>query len=185
MEFQNNAILTLLYKAPHKSDVYLAKIIVIFVYNLALHVLAINSYVAAQSFCPWRPGRLDSDLSISATLVVKHAVYFFLDLIASTLIISLIFLISCLINNNAVVITANLCIFFMGGGLSADLLRSGSHWLELIKWNPLNMINLVTQYYNYPAYHPTSHLNNLQLLTGSLAYIFFFLILGYLIFKKK
>lgn len=185
MEFQNNAILTLLYKAPHKSEVYLAKIIVIFVYNLALHVLAIIFTLLLKAFA------LGGLVDWTATYQYQQPLWLnmlhtsFLDLIASTLIISLIFLVSCLINNNAVVIAVNLGIFFMGGSLSADWLRSGSRWLDLIKWNPLNMTNLVTQYYNYPVYHQTSHLNNLQLLTGSLAYIFFFLILGYLIFKKK
>lgn len=41
MEFQNNAILTLLYKASSKLYVYLSKLIVLLVYNLFLHGLAL------------------------------------------------------------------------------------------------------------------------------------------------
>ncbi|MEB3365328.1 ABC transporter permease [Lactobacillus sp. R2/2] len=41
MEFQNNTILTLLYKSSNKIYVYLSKYIVLFLYNVFLHLLAL------------------------------------------------------------------------------------------------------------------------------------------------
>ena len=46
MEFQNNAILTLLYKSANKIEVYLSKYLAIFIYDIFLHVLAIFYTIA-------------------------------------------------------------------------------------------------------------------------------------------
>lgn len=83
-----------------------------------------------------------------------------IDIITSTLIISLLCLFSCLINSDAIVIAINAIIIFMGRGFSASLLNANLGIDQILKWNPLNMTNLTTQYYNYASYHPTSMLSN-------------------------
>lgn len=185
MEFQNNTILTTLYKAPSRIQVYLSKLIVILIYNLLLHGLSLIFTVILQvtpvsAHISW--------LIINQyqqSLVVNMFSTTAISFVSSSLIISLIFLTSCLVNNNSVVITLNLAIVFLGQGISARLLDSNLKFLNVFKWNPLNMYNLTTQYYNYPVYHDISRLTNQELLMGTLIYTIVFISLGYLVFRKK
>lgn len=189
MEFQNNAILTLLYKASSKLYVYLSKLIVLLVYNLFLHGLALiltvvlrwlplNKPVAWTTLYQYHQPLWENMLKASA-----------LDLITTTLVISIIFLLSCLINNNAVVVSVTFLLIFMGQFLSSSILLAGNlfslNLLPLVKWNPFNMLNLTAQYVNYITYHATSHLETGQLFNGALLYAIGFFILGYLVFRKK
>src|SRR5699024_4378843 len=123
MEFQNNAILTLLYKSKSKIQVYLSKYLIIFGYNLYLHGWAILFTVALR-YAP-----LNSHVSWS-TIYRYHQPLWqnmlltaLVDLLATTLIITLVFLLSCLIENNAVVTTLSFLIVFMGQAVSASLLN--------------------------------------------------------------
>ncbi|WP_125766645.1 ABC transporter permease [Lapidilactobacillus wuchangensis] len=184
MEFQNNAILTLIYKSKSKIQVYLAKYVIIFGYNLILHGLAILYTVVL------RYATLNSRVSWSTIYRYQQPLWqnmlltSLVDLLATTLIITLVFLLSCLIENNAVVTTLSFLIVFMGQAVSASLLNLG-RFTAILKWNPLNMTNLTRQYYNYVTYFQTSHLLNSQLVVGALLYIVIFFILGYQIFRSK
>lgn len=184
MEFQNNSILTLLYKAPNKLYVYLSKYVMIFFYNILLHVLAIIFTVGLR-FAP-----MNAHIAWSVVYqyhqplwenMLKTSV---IDLLTTTLIISLVFLLSCLINNNAVVISVSFLVVFMGQFVSGSLLVDGK-FATIMKWNPLNMTNLTREYYNYITYYETSHLEISQLLFGTIVYILVFFVLGYLIFRKR
>lgn len=106
------------------------------------------------------------------------------DILTTSFIISLIFLLSCLINNNAVVISVSLLLVFTGQFISSNLLNS-EKFTTILRWNPINMTNLTRQYYNFTTYYETSHLLNSQLFTGTIIYTLIFIILGYLIFRKK
>lgn len=76
-------------------------------------------------------------------------------------------------------------IIFMGSGLSANLLNAHVNLTWLLRWNPLNMTNLTTQYFNYETYHLTSNLTNNQLLLGTILYTIIFTFLAYEKFSKK
>lgn len=186
MEFQNKTILTLLYHAQNKGTVYLAKFITIFIYNLFLHAIAMivtiffNTVPLIAKIVPWT-----ATYKYNQSLFINMLSTTGVDIITSTLIISLICLKSCMINSNTVVIMINAIIIFMGSSLSSNLLNYNIGPVDIIRWNPLNMLNLTTQYYNYATYHLTSHLSNPQLLIGTLCYIVLFTLLGYLVFRKK
>lgn len=184
MEFQNNAILTLLYKSSNKAYVYLSKFIVIFIYDIFLHLLAIIftvflRYAPMNKRVPWtqiyRYGQPLWENMVKTTGV---------DLFTTMLIISLVFLLSCLFNNNAIVISVSFLIVFMGQFVSSTLLNLDK-FLNILKWNPFNMINLTRQFYNYASYSGASHLTIPQLVFGTLIYIIVFTGLGYSIFRKK
>ncbi|WP_429976294.1 ABC transporter permease [Enterococcus sp. DIV0086] len=185
MEYQNHAILTILYKTPSKFILYTSKVITLFIYNLFLHVITIIFMGILQS----------TPLSISVNWL---SVYQYnqplwlnminqniIDIITTFLIISLIVLFSCLISNNSAVVTVNIIIVFMGGFISTNLLNNRVLVSPLLKWNPLNMTLLTQQYYNYDMYHDSTLLNNNQIIIGTIVYIFTFLVLGYVIFRKK
>ena len=145
-EFQNNTILALIYHSSSKLATFMAKYIALFIYNVALHLLAI----------------------------------------IFTVLLNIIPLLnSCLINSDAIVIAINAIIIFMGRGFSASLLNANLGIDQILKWNPLNMTNLTTQYYNYASYHPTSMLSNSQLFWGTCCYIVLISGLGCLAFRRK
>lgn len=184
MEFQNNAILTLLYKSSNKVYVFLSKYITILCYNVFLHLMAIiftlllnrtqiNQSMSLFSIYKYQQPLWENMLKISA-----------LDILTTTFIISLIFLLSCMINNNAAVISVSLLIIFIGQFISSNLLTN-EKIVDILRWNPLNMTNLTRQYYNYTTYFETSHLSNFELLLGTVIYTLLFTIIGYLIFRKK
>lgn len=185
MEYQNKTILLTIYKSPSRFQVFMSKLLVLSIYNLFLHILAIVFTLLLQ-LTP-----LKAHVSwlvinkYSQSLVVNMLTTTLIDLAASTLIVSLIFLSSCLIKSNSIVITVNMAIVFMGQTASSQLLLTNAKLLNFVKWNPLNMYNLTAQYYNYAVYHDTSHLSNPELLIGTLIYTLIFFILGYYIFRKK
>lgn len=185
MEYQNNAILTVLYKTPNKFFVYLAKFIVMLGYDLFLHIIAILTTFLFQLTPLAINVNWFSIYQYNDTLLMNMVKCNLVDGVTSVLIISLIFLTSCLINSNAVVVTLNSMIIFMGQFVSASLLNDRVAFSKVLKWNPLNMINLSQQYYNYDVYHDTTMLTNPQILYGTISYIFIFLLIGYLIFRKK
>lgn len=186
MEFQNKTILTLMYRAPNKGTVYLAKFTTIFIYTIFLHIVAMcvtiffNTVPIVANPVSWST-IYKYNQPLFANMLATTGV----DIITSTLIISLICLMSCLINSNTIVIMLNAFIIFMGSSLSANLLNSNIGPARIIRWNSFNMLNLTTQYYNYATYHLTSKLSNLQLLMATLCYIAIFTLLGYFIFKRK
>ncbi|WEV38931.1 ABC transporter permease subunit [Lactobacillus sp. ESL0680] len=184
MEFQNNAILTILYKASKKWDIYLAKYIVVIIDDCFLHVLAIIFTIFLKTVT------FGATISWTAVYEYQQPIWLnmintmLIDLLTTMLIISLVFLLSCLIANNAVVITVSFLVVFLGQVVSDNLLNLGK-FVSVLKWNPLNMVSLTRQYYNFAMYYSTTHLANIQLMLGTLIYSLIFFILGYLIFRKR
>ncbi|MBD8085057.1 ABC transporter permease [Limosilactobacillus sp. c9Ua_26_M] len=185
-EFQNNTILALIYHSSSKLATFMAKYIALFIYNVALHLLAIV-FTILLNIIPLlnAPVSWTGIYKYHQPLVVNMLATTGIDIITSTLIISLLCLFSCLINSDAIVIAINAIIIFMGRGFSASLLNANLGIDQILKWNPLNMTNLTTQYYNYASYHPTSMLSNSQLFWGTCCYIILISGLGYLAFRRK
>lgn len=186
MEFQNKTILMVMYRASNKGAVYLAKFITIFIYNVFLHLVAMLVTIFFNTVpILVNPVAWSTTYKYQQSLFINMIATTGVDIVTSTLIISLICLTSCLINSDTIVIVVNALIIFMGSTLSVNLLNANIGPIKLIRWNPLNMLNLTTQYYNYATYHLTSMLSSTQLLIGTLCYTAIFTILGYLIFRRK
>ncbi|MDM8265693.1 hypothetical protein QUW44_00690 [Limosilactobacillus pontis] len=166
-----------------RSAVFFAKFITLFLYDLVLHIAAMILTVLLN-IAPIinAPVSWTAIYKYHQPLVVNMFMNTGVDLITSTLIISLICLTSCLINSNTAVIAINALIIFMGSDLSSSLLLAHVGPSSIV---PFNMLNLTTQYYNYATYHVTSMLSNAQLLTGTLCYTVVFLLLSYWAFSWK
>jgi ABC-2 type transport system permease protein len=186
MEFQNNAILTLLYKAPSKINVYLSKFIVIFVYDLFLHALAILFTFAIKATQVTGNFSWFAIYKYHQSLLVNMLMTIGVQLIMTLLVIALIFVISCVINVSSVAMLVNFVVVFMGQNFSDDIMNNaGSHLTWLARWNPFNMLHLMMQYANYSEYREITQLSNLQLSLGTLGYTAIFFGIGYLIFRRK
>ncbi|MCO6533702.1 ABC transporter permease [Lactobacillus sp.] len=184
MEFQNNTILTLLYKSSNKLKVYIAKFIVLSLYNIYLHAMAIIfTFILSMSI-------FKSNITWITVYQYGQPIWqnmlntMIVDLLTTTLVLSIVFMLSCMVNNNAIVITASVLVFFIGGNVSTDLLRIHK-FIGVMKWNPFSMLNLTDQYYNYAGYISITHLTNLEMMLGTACYIALFLTISYLIFRKK
>lgn len=186
MEFQNGTIISLMYRSRSRSDVFFAKFLTLFIYDVILHVAAMLLTVLLN-IVPIlnNPVSWTAIYKYHQPLVVNMFMTTGVDLVTSTFIISLICLFSCLINSNTVVIAINALLIFMGTGLSSDLLLAHVGPSSIIRWNPFNMLNLTNQYYNYAAYHITSMLSNGQLLTGAICYTIIFTLAAYWCFQRK
>lgn len=172
MEFQNKTILMVMYRASNKGAVYLAKFITIFIYNVFLHLVAMLVTIFFNTVpILVNPVAWSTTYKYQQSLFINMIATTGVDIVTSTLIISLICLTSCLINSDTIVIVVNALIIFMGSTLSVNLLNANIGPIKLIRWNPLNMLNLTTQYYNYATYHLTSMLSSTQLLIGTLCYL--------------
>lgn len=186
MEFQDKTILGLLYRSTNRRTVFMAKFLTLFLYDVFLHLVAmlftifLNLVPIVSNHVSWT-AIYQYHQSLWINMLSNAGV----DLITSMMIVSLICLISCLINSNTIVIVVNALVIFMGSSFSANLLNAHVGPSRIIRWNPLNMLNLTTQYYNYGSYHPVSMLSNGQLLTGALCYIILFTVCGYWAFSKK
>ncbi|WP_156319471.1 ABC transporter permease, partial [Lentilactobacillus parafarraginis] len=90
MEFQNNAILTLLYKSAKKIDVYFAKLVTILIYDLMLHVLAILVTILLTATI--KPVSWMAVYQYGQPLLMNMVAATCIDIVSSMLIISLIFL---------------------------------------------------------------------------------------------
>ncbi len=186
MEFQYGTIISLMYRSSSRSAVFFGKFITLLLYNLVLHIAAMILTVLLN-LVPLINAPVDwtAIYKYHQPLVINMFTTTGVDLITSTLIISLICLFSCLINSNTAVIAINALIIFMGTGLSSDLLLAHVGPSRVVRWNPFNMLNLTTQYYNYATYHVTSMLSNAQLLTGTICYTIIFLSMAYWSFSRK
>lgn len=185
-EFQNGTIITMAYRSKSRAAIFFAKLIALFLYDLALHVLAMLVTILLN-IVPVINDPVDwfAVYQYHQPLWINMLATTGVDLVASALIVSLVCLASCLINSNTLVIAINALIIFMGSGLSANLLMAHVGPSQIIRWNPFNMLNLTNQYYNYATYHLTSQLTNSQLLVGTLAYTVIFIMAGYLVFRRK
>lgn len=186
MEFQNGTIIPLMYHSQSRTEVFFAKMIVLFIYDVLLHLVAMLVTILLN-IVPI------INNPISWTAIYKYHQPLWLnmintagvDLVTSAMIISLICLTSVLINSNIAVIALNALIIFMGSGLSSNLQLAHVGPSRLIRWNPFNMLNLTNQYYNYGTYHFTTLLSNGQLLMGTISYTIIFTLLAYLCFRHK
>lgn len=185
MEFQHHTILTLLYKTPNRRTIYLAKFVVLFGYNIALHLFALGLTILFNTLAIGGHANWLTHYLYHQSLLMNTIMTATIDLGMSLMLIGFLFLLSCLLTNNAVVITTSITIVFMGQSLSSILLHEHPQFGSWLKWNPLNMLNLTFQYANYPVYHKLTQLTTGQLLLGTLSYVLFFLWLGNWCFKQR
>lgn len=187
MEFKNNTIWLLLYKSKNKNVAFFAKVITLFSYDILLHLVAIiytiilSITILNRSISSWL-----NIYQYNEPLIINLLKTSFLDIIANTIVISFVFLLSVLIKSSEVVTTVSILTVFMGGGISNSIIYSYKPLMHITRWNPWNIsTHLTTQYYNYNSYHDITRLSNVQMMYGGIGYIILFLFIGFIIFKRK
>lgn len=184
MEYQYNTILMLLYKQTSKWEIYISKLIVIWLYSVVLIIIAalytfLLKTILANDQYLWSMAIYKQQTLLGLTI---NSIWG--TLIYSLFIITLAFLLIIIIKLNAVVISIGLIFGFLGAGISIAFMNTFKHLIGVIRWNPLNMI-FITQQLANPPYIKVSHLNNKEIIIGTLLYAVIFTVIGYKLFKKR
>lgn len=182
MEYQNRTILILLYKNTSRWQIYLAKLVIVWLYSIVLTLIATLLTIVFKSFLvrtPW------------SALIINHLTQLDLlmgnvigTLIYALFIVTLSFMLIMLLKLNAAVIGVGLALGFLGAGISVALMKTFTSLIPILRWNPLNMI-FVTQQLANPPYAAVSHLSSLEIIGGNLIYAAIFIFLGYALFKNR
>ena len=175
-ELRHHTLALLLAKSPRRSAVYLAKALVGYLLGAALLALGL---LLGVLLAPGGWGQAFHQRALWQALLLNGGgalAYLFFAL-------SLALLLAVWLKNSATVIITGLAIAFFGAPLANLLLAALPGLRPLLVWNPLNMINVVSQLGNGQL-QAISGLTNLQLLAGDLAYGALFLLLGGWLFAR-
>jgi len=104
--------------------------------------------------------------------------------LVAILLLTIILWLACLFPINTVVIGLGLILVLTGQGIASLTIDANPMLTAILKWQPLNMLNLMAQLPD-PSYQKDTYLSNSQLLAGIIGYSGFFLAIGYWRFKHK
>ncbi|WP_054735759.1 hypothetical protein [Lentilactobacillus parafarraginis] len=145
---------------------------------MSLVVTLIFKMIFVGNHYSWTTIYQQHHLIVGLTLNMVGAVIYMLFIIA------LAFLLITVIRVNAAVVGIGLAIGFFGAGLSSFMMGAFPGLTAIIKWNPLNMINIIGQLANAND-SKFSLLTDSQLIWANLTYVLIFLIVGMVVFKRQ
>lgn len=183
MEYRDHTMATLMYKTSNKSALYTAKFIVLVIYSILLLACGvlfsfIIKGILVGSRYYWLENYHGHSLINALLLNVGGTLIYLLFIVAFSLVLIL------LIKNNATVIMIGLTIGFLGADLSSLAMVAFPSLKAILAWNPLNMINIISQLSNNDMQKIT-YLTNSQLIIANLIYAALFFGIGLSIFKKR
>lgn len=181
MEFQDNTLKNLLVQGHKRAEVLCSKWLTLLAYMVLAYVLIyVNDFIIKFTMFPKL--KLFSKVG-SYTLISKTFAYIGMLSLTMWLVLSIVLLVSSLFKNSGISITVGILTY-----LSASMIGTLLSWLikkwSWIKFNPLNMIFLPSQFLDSTV-HSVTHLSISGLVTGNICYVILFLILDMLIFEKK
>lgn len=183
MEFRNNTMSTLMYKSSNKISLYFAKLITLILYGIfLLFIGGITTFIikafAVNNKFNWEMFYHAHSLLMDLLLNLSGALIYIL------FIITLALLLTSLVKSDAIAIIVCLIIVFLGADISNVIMQVFPNFTSVLAWNPLNMINIITQLSNNSIINIT-HLTNIQLIFANIFYSLLFLGIGCLFFKKR
>lgn len=183
MEFRNNTMTTLLYKSPNRRSVFLSKLIVLVVYSFFLLAVSfllalLIKFLLVNSRFDWNTIYHQHSLIINLLINLAGIAIYLLFIVTLSLMLITI------IKSNAIVIVIGLFVGFLGSTISDVMMNALPGIKGILAWNPLNMINIITQLSGSNG-APISGLTNAALVAGNLIYAIIFLFIGLWAFKKR
>lgn len=175
MEYTNGTILSLIYKQDHKLTIYINKLLVVSVYSILL--------VSFSLILTFTLGYLIG-LPFSVNQINDLLINFFGTLIYSFFMVSLSLLLLSIFKSNIVVVGIGLFLGFLGTTISGFITQLLPYFHNILKWNPLNMIYIISQI-NNPKFKDISGLSSSDLIIGNIIYSLIFIYLGYILFKNR
>lgn len=183
MESQYGTLKNLLYRKYYRGEVLISKWLTLVIYSVFLYLLATITSVIMKLVLFPSVGfmqTLDNGYTLLKSLVINISGNY----VSLWLILSLVLMLACFINNSSIAISAGIIFYFSFSVISNFLTLAINKW-DWIKWNPISMFTLQNQIGYEEHWKSITHLSTNQLLMGNIVYIIIFLGLGYVIFKKK
>ena len=183
MELRDNTMTTLLYKSPRRRTVFFAKLIVLVGYGLFLllvgfcFALLIKLLLVNRRFAWTAVYHQHSLLQALGLNLLGVGVYLLFTITLTLLLITII-------KSSATVIIIGLFIGFLGANITGIVMQAAPGIKQVVAWNPLNMINVISQLADSRVM-ATTGLSNGQLLFGTLAYALLFLCAGVWAFRTR
>lgn len=183
MEYDNKTIVMLLYKNSSKLKIYLAKFLVVFCYSIALALGAILlTFLLSLLTVPGQYHWLA--YYQGHTILTDLLLNLFGAVIYCFFIVGLSVMLIMLVKANTVVICIGLVLAYFGASFSTALMHTFPTAVEILKWNPLNMI-FISQQLTRGSFALKSNLTNFQLIIATVVYGIIFGLLGYYLFKRR
>jgi len=99
------------------------------------------------------------------------------------LLLSAVFLMASMLKKGTTAITLGIVSYFAISVIGRIMFLFINKW-DFIKWNPINLMNYPSQL-AFPDLEKLTHLNNIEMFTGSAIYMIIFMGLGMYLFSKK
>ncbi|PTI59913.1 hypothetical protein BU090_09235 [Staphylococcus warneri] len=182
MEFYHGTIKNLLYRKYTRTSIIISKIITLVIFSLLYFIISIIVGIILWAIFFNDINLLESkgnELSLlSKMLLTGLGTY-----VGTWLVLSVTLLISCAMKSPGVSIAIGIVFYFATSILSGILTIVVDKW-EWLKWNPISMMNIMTQIIDKEMKKFTK-LELHELFIGNIVYIIIFLILVVFVFKKK
>ncbi len=182
MEFHYGTIKNLLYREYSRTTMIISKIITLFIISLIYFAITIIASIGIGSL-------FFNDLNIFESSGNQLSLFNQLLLVSLGtfvgvwLVLSLTLLLSCATNSTGVAIAVGI-VFYFASTILAVVQTTLLEKIEWLKWNPINMMNIMIQTVE-KGFSKSTKLELHELFIGNIAYISIFLILVVFIFKKK
>lgn len=182
MEFYHGTIKNLLYRKYTRTSIIISKIITLVIFSLLYFIISIIIGIILWAIFFNDINLLESkgdELSLlSKMLLTGLGTY-----VGTWLVLSITLLISCAMKSPGVSIAIGIVFYFATSIISGILTIIVDKW-EWIKWNPISMMNIMTQIID-KGMKKFTKLELYELFIGNIVYIIIFLILVVFVFKKK
>ncbi|PZH83766.1 ABC transporter permease, partial [Staphylococcus aureus] len=181
-EFYHGTIKNLLYRKYTRTNIIISKIITLVIFSLLYFIISIIVGIILWSIFFNDINLLESkgdELSLlSKMLLTGLGTY-----VGTWLVLSVTLLISCAMKSPGVSIAVGIVFYFATSILSGILTIVIDKW-EWLKWNPINMMNIMIQIVD-KSMKKFTKLELHELFIGNIVYIIICLILVVFVFKKK
>lgn len=145
MEYEYGTIGHLVVKDKSKIKIFLAKFLLIIIYDIYLHFLAFIFTFPIKWLIYGSKYKFTEIYNYGQPLWHNLITECLIDLLGSAIIVGIIFLLSCAAKNSAIAIASGITIIFIGQGISNMLIKSVGKGIPLVKWNPFNMLNMANE----------------------------------------
>ncbi|MCE5150122.1 MULTISPECIES: ABC transporter permease [Staphylococcus] len=182
MEFYHGTIKNLLYRNYTRTSIVISKIIALLIYSLFYFVITIIGAIILWALFFNDINLLESkgnELNLLNQMLLTGVGTF----VGTWLVLSITLLISCAMKSPGVSIAIGIVFYFATSILSGVLTLVIDKW-EWLKWNPINMMNIMVQVIE-ESFKKTTKLELHELFMGNIIYITISLVLVVVIFNKK
>ncbi|GEL13506.1 hypothetical protein FC15_GL001603 [Lapidilactobacillus concavus DSM 17758] len=181
MEFQYGTIKQLLYRQYYRSQIFISKLIVLFMQLVVLQVIAsLVSFMLTAIFSP----NFDWMQKVgSNTFLHQYLVGILGNGLVNCLLLSVVILIATLLKTNAAAITSGFIGYFVSMAASGIILVLINKW-HWLRFNPFTMLMTSSQLLT-PSMSKVTLMSTPLMVSLTIGYAVLFTVIAYLSFRKR